>query len=50
MKTNLRHNGLWLLTVFSISSFVLVPCGRLSWFLLGFDCTLISHCYLLTSH
>jgi len=33
---------------FSISGFVLVPCGRLSWFLLAFDRTLISHSYLLT--
>ena len=31
---------------FSISGFVLVPCGRLSWFILVFDCTLISHSYL----
>ena len=42
------HNGLWLLTVFSISGFALVPCGRLSWFLPAFDRTLISHSYLLT--
>jgi len=27
---------------------VSVPCGRLSWFLRAFDCSLISHCYLLT--
>jgi len=40
--------GLWLLTVFSISGFVLVPCRRLSWFLLAFDRTLTSHSYLLT--
>jgi len=26
---------------FSICGFVLVPCGRLRWFLLAFDCTLI---------
>ena len=28
--------------------FVSVPCGRLSWLLLAFDCTLISHYYLPT--
>jgi len=28
--------------------FVSVPYGRLTWFLLAFDCTLISHYYLLT--
>ena len=44
----IRHNGLWLLTVFCISGFVLVPCGRLSWLLPAFDRTLISHSYLLT--
>jgi len=35
---------------FRISGFVLVPCGKLSWFLLAFDCTLISPIitYLLT--
>ena len=33
---------------FSISGFVLVPWGRLSWFLPAFDRTLISHSYLLT--
>jgi len=33
---------------FSISGFVLVPCSRLSWFILAFDCTLISHSYFLT--
>jgi len=27
---------------------VLVPCGRLSWLLPAFDCTLISQSYLLT--
>ena len=32
----------------SISGFVLVPCGRLSWLLPAFDRTLISHPYLLT--
>ena len=42
------HNGLWLLTIFCISGFVLVPCGRLSWLLPAFDRTLISHSYLLT--
>ena len=35
------------LPLFSISGFVLVPCGRLCWFLRPFDCTLISHYYLL---
>jgi len=29
-----------------ISGFILVPCGRLSWFLRAFDRMLISHCYL----
>jgi len=33
---------------FSISGFVLVLCGRLSWFLQAFDRTLISHYCLLT--
>ena len=35
------HNGRWLSWLLTV--FVLVPCGRLSWFLLAFDCTLISH-------
>jgi len=43
----------WLLTVyFCISGLVPVPFGRLSWFLLPFDCTLIPLIltgYLLTS-
>jgi len=33
----------------SISSFVLVPCSRLSWFLQTFDSTLISYYNLLTN-
>ena len=42
-----RTTDSWLLTVFfSISGF-LVSCGKLSWFLQAFDCTLIPY-YLLT--
>ena len=36
---------LFLLTIFSISGFVLVPCDRFSCFLPAFDRTLISHYY-----
>jgi len=44
------HNGLWLLTFTAFPVFVSVQCGRLSWFPLAFDCTLIFHYYFLLTY